>query len=272
MLISDGRATTGDAAQEAARLEAEGIPVDVVVVDPPAGTDVAVGGIDVPSLARKGEEIDVDVRVGPPGPPRPRWCCAATTAPRWAARPWPWRPGPTPCASPTPPPARACCATRPRSPPPATPWRRTTWASPPCRWRAPTPCWWWPGGAGAGDGLVSRTAGGGSHRRDGHPGHRPAIDELTRYASIVLADVDRRDLSDAQVADLTAAVRDLGRGLVVVGGTHSYALGGYRDSDLEQILPVVSEITDPCAARRWPRCWPSTPAARWRPATAARRA
>ena len=77
------------------------------------------------------------------------------------------------------------------------------------------------------------------------PTSLPSIDELTRYTSVVLVDVDRRDLSDGQVADLTAAVSDLGRGMVVVGGTHAYALGGYRNSDLEEILPVVSEITDP---------------------------
>src|SRR3712207_9200856 len=38
---------------------------------------------------------------------------------------------------------------------------------------------------------------------------------------------------------------DLGRGLVTIGGNRSYALGGYRNSPLEELLPVVSEILDP---------------------------
>src|SRR3712207_7880298 len=38
---------------------------------------------------------------------------------------------------------------------------------------------------------------------------------------------------------------DLGRGLVTIGGNRSYALGGYRNSPLEDLLPVVSEILDP---------------------------
>ncbi|MEL7207861.1 MAG: VWA domain-containing protein, partial [Actinomycetota bacterium] len=77
------------------------------------------------------------------------------------------------------------------------------------------------------------------------PAAFPPLDALTRYSATVLVDVDRRDLSDGQVAALSASVRDLGRGLVVVGGTQSYALGGYRNSDLEELLPVESEITDP---------------------------
>ena len=73
----------------------------------------------------------------------------------------------------------------------------------------------------------------------------PAIDELAQYASVVLVDVDRFDLGDGQVAALSATVRDLGRGMLVVGGTQAYGLGGYRQSDLEELLPVISEITDP---------------------------
>ena len=75
------------------------------------------------------------------------------------------------------------------------------------------------------------------------PGRR--VDELTGYSSIVLVDVDAAALAPDQVSALSLATRDLGRGLVTVGGTQSYALGGYLGSDLEQILPVVSDILDP---------------------------
>ncbi|MBT8240206.1 MAG: VWA domain-containing protein, partial [Acidimicrobiia bacterium] len=73
----------------------------------------------------------------------------------------------------------------------------------------------------------------------------PGIDELVQYASVILVNVDARDLAEPTVRALRAAVRDLGRGMMVVGGSHSYALGGYRDHPLEEILPVVSEILDP---------------------------
>ncbi|MEZ5229433.1 MAG: glutamine amidotransferase [Acidimicrobiales bacterium] len=101
------------------------------------------------------------------------------------------------------------------------------------------------GRSGAGAAMIDTLDAAGIGNDVVTPGRVPALDELTRYASIVLVDVDRRDLSDGQVEALTAAVRDLGRGMVVVGGMHSYALGGYRDSALEEILPVISEITDP---------------------------
>ncbi|MGH9149444.1 MAG: glutamine amidotransferase, partial [Acidimicrobiales bacterium] len=73
----------------------------------------------------------------------------------------------------------------------------------------------------------------------------PALDGLSAYAAVVLVDVDARSLTPAQVNDLSATTRDLGRGLVVLGGDRSFALGGYRGSPLEEILPVVSEILDP---------------------------
>ncbi|HEX7166908.1 MAG TPA: VWA domain-containing protein, partial [Acidimicrobiales bacterium] len=73
----------------------------------------------------------------------------------------------------------------------------------------------------------------------------PPLDRLAGYEATILVDVDARSLTAEQVAGLGAATRDLGRGLVVVGGTRSYALGGYRDSALEELLPVISDITDP---------------------------
>lgn len=73
----------------------------------------------------------------------------------------------------------------------------------------------------------------------------PPADQLSTYSSTVLVDVDARSLSPDQVQALGAATRDLGRGLVVLGGDRSYSLGGYLGSDLEDLLPVVSEIKDP---------------------------
>ena len=72
----------------------------------------------------------------------------------------------------------------------------------------------------------------------------PGLQELAVHRSLVLVDVSVRDLSDQKMATVGAFVRQLGRGLVVVGGTHSYGLGGYRDTELEAILPVDSEATD----------------------------
>jgi Mg-chelatase subunit ChlD/uncharacterized membrane protein len=72
----------------------------------------------------------------------------------------------------------------------------------------------------------------------------PGLQEMSIHQAVVLVDVSARDLSDEKISVLGTLVRDLGRGLVVVGGTHSYGLGGYRDTELEALLPVDSEPPD----------------------------
>lgn len=72
----------------------------------------------------------------------------------------------------------------------------------------------------------------------------PALQEMAVHRSVVLVDVSARELSDEKVALLNTFVRDIGRGMVVVGGTQSYGLGGYRDTPLEALLPVDSEAPD----------------------------
>lgn len=65
---------------------------------------------------------------------------------------------------------------------------------------------------------------------------------LTAYHAIVLCNVDIDRVTDSQLAALESAVRLFGRGLIVSGGDSSYALGGYRGSALEQLLPVTIDV------------------------------
>jgi uncharacterized membrane protein len=67
---------------------------------------------------------------------------------------------------------------------------------------------------------------------------------LADFDSIVLVDVPRLRLSDPQLAALQVYVRDLGRGLVVVGGPRAYGAGGYTDTPLEETLPVDMGVRD----------------------------
>ncbi|HLU11084.1 MAG TPA: VWA domain-containing protein [Oceanobacillus sp.] len=70
------------------------------------------------------------------------------------------------------------------------------------------------------------------------------IPALEDYDSIVLANVPASQLSTRRMANLNTYVRDLGGGLVVVGGPRSYGPGGYFQTPLEEILPVESQIRD----------------------------
>jgi uncharacterized membrane protein len=72
----------------------------------------------------------------------------------------------------------------------------------------------------------------------------PELDQLLDYDSVVLVDVPRIRLNDRQLATLQAYVRDLGRGLVMVGGPRSYGAGGYQDTTLEETLPVDMGVRD----------------------------
>ena len=70
------------------------------------------------------------------------------------------------------------------------------------------------------------------------------LEGLLAYDSIVLADVSRLRLSDAQLNGLQQFVRDFGRGLVMIGGPKSYGAGGYTDTPVEETLPVDMGVKD----------------------------
>ena len=71
-----------------------------------------------------------------------------------------------------------------------------------------------------------------------------SLEELGRYSGVVLVDVPAESLGQGKMEVIRGAVRDLGKGLLVVGGAHSFTMGGYRDTPLEEILPVTSEVPE----------------------------
>jgi len=70
------------------------------------------------------------------------------------------------------------------------------------------------------------------------------LNRLNEYNSIVLVNVPSFKLAPRQLGLLQTYVRDLGNGLVVVGGDQSYGVGGYFQTPLEETLPVEMTITD----------------------------
>ncbi len=67
------------------------------------------------------------------------------------------------------------------------------------------------------------------------------LSELTRFDGIVLIDLPAAALSLDQMATIREFVRSDGRGLLVVGGRNAYSLGAYKDTPLEEVLPVTME-------------------------------
>ncbi|EKQ51406.1 MULTISPECIES: VWA domain-containing protein [unclassified Clostridium] len=64
------------------------------------------------------------------------------------------------------------------------------------------------------------------------------LNELLAYKTIVLANVHADDLNKGFMDNIESYVKDYGGGVVTFGGDNSYALGGYKDTALEKILPV----------------------------------
>ncbi len=77
------------------------------------------------------------------------------------------------------------------------------------------------------------------------PSLMPAdLPSLAQYNSVVLVDVPARQLGNNQMETLQSYVRDLGGGLVAVGGPTSFGVGGYYGTPLEDTLPVDMQIKD----------------------------
>jgi Ca-activated chloride channel family protein len=71
-----------------------------------------------------------------------------------------------------------------------------------------------------------------------------SLTTLAGYDAIVLDNVEADALGMATMASLQVYVRDLGKGLVMLGGRDSYGAGGYLDTPLEETLPVYMSVRD----------------------------
>jgi uncharacterized membrane protein len=67
---------------------------------------------------------------------------------------------------------------------------------------------------------------------------------LATFDAVVLADVAAPRLGLGRMEALQIYTRDLGRGLVMIGGPQSYGAGGYARTPLEATLPVDMDVRD----------------------------
>ena len=244
VLVSDGRATEGDAATEARRLKEDGVDLDVHAVAGATGPDAAVARLDAPNQARKGESFVlratvVATRAGPARLSlfREDALLEERTVDLVAGDnvvEFPQTAGD---------PGLSRFRLEVDAPGDAVAANDTGYAA--VSVEGPAKILVAEGSSGTGAALTSALRAGGLQVDVVAAPDLPALDRLSTYSATVLVDVDSRSLAAEQVGALSAATRDLGRGLVVIGGDRSYALGGYRDSELEKLLPVISDIKDP---------------------------
>ena len=68
------------------------------------------------------------------------------------------------------------------------------------------------------------------------------INDMLDYKSIILVNTYIDDLPEKFLDNLETYVKDYGCGFVCCGGEDSFALGGYRDTVLETVLPVDMQL------------------------------
>ena len=77
------------------------------------------------------------------------------------------------------------------------------------------------------------------------PGAMPAtVLALQSYDLIILEDVPAEAIDPAIQEQLVSFVRDMGGGLVMVGGPDSFASGGWKGTQVAEILPVELDLPD----------------------------
>jgi uncharacterized membrane protein len=66
--------------------------------------------------------------------------------------------------------------------------------------------------------------------------------ELASFDLVVLSDMNARSLTAGQMDALRAYVRDLGGGLLMLGGRDAFGLGGYAYTPIEEVLPATFDL------------------------------
>ncbi|WP_346940753.1 VWA domain-containing protein [uncultured Clostridium sp.] len=98
------------------------------------------------------------------------------------------------------------------------------------------------GKTGEGKGLEESLKAIGSSYTMINPSAAPrSINELIEYKGIFLCNTHIDDLPKGFLDNVESYVKDYGGAIITTGGDNSYALGGYKDSVFEDILPVSSD-------------------------------
>ncbi len=80
--------------------------------------------------------------------------------------------------------------------------------------------------------------------RVGVEGLPASMAELQNYDAVILSNVSATELSYDHLQSLELMVRDLGIGLIMIGGDDTFGAGGYLNTPIEKALPVDMEVKD----------------------------
>ncbi|WP_437928298.1 VWA domain-containing protein [Sorangium sp. So ce291] len=245
VLLSDGVATRGDAMAAAAAAVAAGLPVDVIPLEQRAVPDIRVVALRAPARADEGEALDLRLVTSSPSPAeveirlrRDGELIARTEASIAAGedvlRIREKAPGPGLHRYDV-----EITAKDPRLDEAA----EDNAASAFLRVRGAAAALVLEGDAGQGAFIARALEGGAFRVAEGGVDRVPAdLGQLAGYDVVVLSDVRADALSPGQIDALASYVRDLGGGLILMGGDRSMGPGGYARTPLEEVSPVSFDL------------------------------
>jgi len=69
------------------------------------------------------------------------------------------------------------------------------------------------------------------------PGEQKGVPDLTEYSAVIFNNIAQNQLPSGTDRAIERYVKD-GGGFIMIGGDHSFGLGGYRDTPIADVLPV----------------------------------
>ncbi|MBX3126964.1 MAG: VWA domain-containing protein [Polyangiaceae bacterium] len=245
VLLSDGVSTRGNALDAAAAAVAAGVPVDVVPLDQASMEDVRVVAVRMPARASEGETLElkivtsstseapIEVRIFRDGE-LIRKGNAKISAGEDVLRLKETAPGPGLHRYDV-----EVTALDPKHDEAPEDNRGSTFL----RVRGQSSVLVLEGRPALAAALRSALVGGAFQVDVAGPASVPAdVAGFAAYDAIILSDIPASDLSPTQLEALATYVRDLGGGLLLMGGDKSLGPGGYGKTPIEEISPVAFDI------------------------------
>ncbi len=238
VLVSDGRGNLGDAVGEARLLQAEGVRVDTVAINVPVGAEVLVDHLDAPRSLATGEKADVKAVIvsNTDTPATVRWYLDHTLINTVQLSLTSGEATITQTVQPSQP---GFHSVRVVIDPVIDTYSENNVGEALIQVVGPARVLLvenTPGGAASiepalrSTGILTATVSASQLPRSSA--------DLAAYSGVVLVNVPASSLGVDGMALLQAVTRDLGIGLVVIGGSDSYGPGGYAGTTLETVLPV----------------------------------
>ena len=246
VLVTDGRDTGGDAAAAARALHAEGIRVDVVPEGTPAGPDIRIDSLFLTPQARVGEHTLVELVITS-GMAAEGDLYLERDGELLASKPVQLKSGENRLTFSVPAGEAGLHSYRVKISPrdrAADAFAANNETGGVQEVSGPPRILILTGDAGQAQNLAGALRASGKAVVDiREPAAAPrGITDWVRYQAVFLLDIPAYSLGEQVMSELETYVRDVGGGLVMIGGPDSFGPGGYAGTPLERALPVSMDI------------------------------